>query len=287
MTALALPQVGDGKTPDPGIYADIPNEVYHALPGVSKSMLDKLDESPAHLRDAIDNPVHEQTMPMMIGSATHCAVLQPDKFEDQYIVMPDIDGRTSEARAFREAAKKKGKQALKEIEARWIKAIATRVRDSILFRQWSAKDPLIENSVIWEMDGYLCRARPDMIVPDMNVIVDLKTTALSCDNFPREIFRRNYDWQAYWYLKAAENVGIKCDSFMIVAAHKARPFLVSFHEIHRDSEAFAIAADECEVAFETYKNCMRTGLWPGYSQDPIPVQVPRHHETVVVEEEPF
>ena len=92
-----MPQVGAGKKPDPGIYADIPNEVYHALPGVSKSMLDKLDESPAHLRDAIDNPVHEQTMPMMIGSATHCAVLQPDKFEDQYIVMSDIDGRTSEA----------------------------------------------------------------------------------------------------------------------------------------------------------------------------------------------
>ena len=83
------------------------------------------------------------------------------------------------------------------------------------------------------MDGYLCRARPDMIVPDMNVIVDLKTTALSCDNFPREIFRRRYHWQAYWYLKAAENVGIRarsartlrglCSGAPIIAATQGAP----------------------------------------------------------------
>ena len=268
----------------PGIYADIPNDEYHKLPGVSKSMLDKIDESPAHLRDYLDNPVHEQTAAMALGSAVHCAVLQPDRFDDEYIVMPDVDGRTAEARAFREAAEKKGKQALKEIDGRWIKAMAARVRDSIPVRQWMQKPNLIENSIVWEMDGYVCRARPDMIVPRMKVIVDLKTTIASADNFGREIFRRNYDVQAWWYLKACENIGIKCDSFVMIAAHKQRPFLTSFHEIHQDDEAYAIAAEECEAAFDTYKVCMRTGQWPGYSQDIIPVQVPRHHEAVLAEE---
>lgn len=286
MTTLALPQVGEDRAPEPGIYADVPAETYHGWPGVSKSMLDKLAETPAHLRDWLDNPEHDQTPPMMIGSAVHCATLQPDRFETDYIVMPDIDGRTSEAGAFRKAAEKKGKQVLRDIDARWVKAITVRVRDTISWRRWMNSSPLIESSIVWEMDGYLCRARPDMIVPDLKIIVDLKTTALSCNNFPREIFRRRYHWQAYWYLKAAANIGIECNSFVMLAAHKSRPFLISLHEIRYDTETFAIAAEECEAAFDTYKTCMRSGQWPGYPHEPIPVQVPRHHEPALAEE-PF
>ena len=271
-------------TPAPGIYADIPNETYHAWPGVSKSMLDKLTDTPAHLKDYMEQDEHVQTAPMLLGSATHTSVMQPEKFDDQYIIMPDIDGRTAEARAFRTAAKKKGKVPISHIDGRWIKAITARVRDTVFFKRCMNRGPLIENSIVWEMDGYLCRARPDMIVDEM--VVDLKTTIQSCSNFNSEIFRRRYHWQAYWYLKGCENVGIDCDTFMIIAAHKQRPFLVSLHEITRESEAYAVAAQECEAAFETYKTCMRTGLWPGYPHDPIPVQVPSHRQDVLIEE-PF
>ena len=271
-------------TPAPGIYADIPNETYHAWPGVSKSMLDKLTDTPAHLKDYMEQDEHVQTAPMLLGSATHTSVMQPEKFDDQYIVMPDIDGRTAEARAFRTAAKKKGKVPISHIDGRWIKAITARVQDTVFFKRCMNRGPLIENSIVWEMDGYLCRARPDMIVDEM--VVDLKTTIQSCSNFNSEIFRRRYHWQAYWYLKGCENVGIDCDTFMIIAAHKQRPFLVSLHEITRESEAYAVAAQECEAAFETYKTCMRTGLWPGYPHDPIPVQVPSHRQDVLIEE-PF
>ena len=271
--------------PAPGIYADVPNETYHSWPGVSKSMLDKIIETPAHLKDYMEQDEHVQTAPMLLGSATHTSVLQPEKFDDEYVVMPDIDGRTAEARAFRAAAKKKGKTPITHIDGRWMKAISKRVRETTWFKRWMNRQPLIENSIVWDMDGYVCRARPDLIADE--TIIDLKTTIQSCRNFPNEIFRRRYHWQAYWYLKAAENVGIDCDTFTIIAAHKQRPFLISLHEITRDSEAYVIAADECEAAFSTYKECMRTGQWPGYPDDPIPVQVPsnRQHEALI--EEPF
>ena len=273
------------NTPEPGIYADIPNETYHAWPGVSKSMLDKIRETPAHLKDYMDDPVHIQTPPLLLGSATHTSVLLPEKFADEYIVMPDIDGRTAEARAFRVAAKKKGKTPLSHIDGRWIKAISARVRDTVFFKRCMNRQPLIENSIVWEMDDYLCRARPDMIADDM--VIDLKTTIQSCNNFHNEIFRRRYHWQAYWYLKGCENVGIDCHTFMIIAAHKQRPFLVSLHEITRESEAYAVAAEECEAAFDTYKTCMRSGVWPGYPSEPIPVQVPSSRQQEVLIEESF
>ena len=277
------------NTPEPGIYADIPNETYHSWPGVSKSMLDKIRETPAHLKDYMDDPVHIQTPPLLLGSATHTSVLLPEKFADEYIVMPDIDGRTAEARAFRVAAKKKGKIPLSHIDGRWIKAITARVRDTVFFKRCMNRQPLIENSIVWEMDDYLCRARPDMIVARDGVIVDLKTTIRSCEAFTNEIFARRYDIQAYWYLKAAENVGIDCDTFMIIAAHKQRPFLVSLHEITRGSQTYDMAAEKCERLFDTYKECMRSGQWPGYPSEPIPVQVPERFGMAEPElvEEPF
>ena len=64
-----------------------------------------------------------------------------------------------------------------------------------------------------------------------------------------------------------------------MALHKSRPFLVSLHEIHLDGEAFAEAAVQCEALFDTYKQCMKTGLWAGYPEEPQPVQLPaQRHE---------
>lgn len=275
---------GSPMTVGPGIYTDIPNETYHSWPGVSRSQLVKLAETPAHLKDHLDDPVHVETPAMAFGSAVGVMVLQPELFDDEYIVMPDIDGRTTEAKSFKAAAEKKGKKILTHSDGRWAKAIAVRVRDSVPFRRWLNDPPMIETSIVWEMDDYLCRARLDLIAHD--TIVDLKTTIKTARWFPYEIFNRRYHWQAYWYLKAAENVGIDRDTFTIIAAHKARPFLVSLHEITRDSEAYAIAAEECEAAFETYKTCMRTGQWPGYPDEPIPVTVPANRQRELIEE-PF
>ena len=81
-------------------------------------------------------------------------------------------------------------------------------------------------------------------------------------------------------------MGIDWDTFTIVAAHKQRPFLVSLHEITRDSEVYKMAAEKCEQLFDIYKTAMRTGIWEGYPEEPIPVQVPSNRQDVLIEE-PF
>ena len=61
-----------------GIHQGIPAEVYHLWPGVSNSMLGKLAESPAHLRDWMDRRDEEPDKPtdaQRLGTAVHCAVL--------------------------------------------------------------------------------------------------------------------------------------------------------------------------------------------------------------------
>lgn len=70
----------------PGIYAGIPNADYHGGPGYSKSSLDLVAKSPAHLAEvratANDNT---PTRAQAIGTAFHALILEPDEFDQQYV----------------------------------------------------------------------------------------------------------------------------------------------------------------------------------------------------------
>lgn len=72
-------------TVTPGIYspAQLTNGDYHGGGLVTKSKLDLIDRSPAHLKYALDNP-REETKALRVGTAFHCAVLEPEKFINEY-----------------------------------------------------------------------------------------------------------------------------------------------------------------------------------------------------------
>ena len=69
----------------PGIYADIPNDAYHAGPGISKTGLDLFHRSPFHLH-AIKSGMFPkpETKSQYIGRAFHAVVLEPDVFAREY-----------------------------------------------------------------------------------------------------------------------------------------------------------------------------------------------------------
>ncbi len=73
------------STIQPGIYspAMLPNSDYHGGGLVTKSKLDLVDRSPAHLKYQLDNP-REETKALRIGKALHCAVLEPEVFMNEY-----------------------------------------------------------------------------------------------------------------------------------------------------------------------------------------------------------
>lgn len=71
----------------PGIYRDIPIEQYHAGPGVSKSQLDLLNKSPALLEWSRKAPRDEDARAAVdIGQALHTVLLQPETFDDLFVV---------------------------------------------------------------------------------------------------------------------------------------------------------------------------------------------------------
>ncbi|RKT35311.1 SAP domain-containing protein [Roseovarius halotolerans] len=89
-----------------GIFAGKSNADYHGGPGKSKSTLDLVRRSLAHFKHAQDSTdEREETAAMLLGSATHCAALEPDEFEKEYALpfdaseWPDALATTDEIKA--------------------------------------------------------------------------------------------------------------------------------------------------------------------------------------------
>ncbi len=66
------------------IRSRVPAEEYHGLPGVSISRLKELKRSPKHYKYRLENPL--QSAAMRLGTAAHCAVLEPERFQRQFAV---------------------------------------------------------------------------------------------------------------------------------------------------------------------------------------------------------
>ena len=73
------------------------NAEYHSHPAVSKSDLDLISRSPLHFKTAKETP-KVQTESMLLGSLVHKLVLEPDDFDNEYIVAPVCDRRTKQGK---------------------------------------------------------------------------------------------------------------------------------------------------------------------------------------------
>ncbi|EEZ1880236.1 exodeoxyribonuclease VIII, partial [Escherichia coli] len=72
---------------EPGIYYGISNENYHVGPGVSKSQLDDIADTPALYLWRKNAPVdNTKTKTLDLGTAFHCRVLEPEEFSNRFIV---------------------------------------------------------------------------------------------------------------------------------------------------------------------------------------------------------
>ncbi|EKM4310051.1 PD-(D/E)XK nuclease-like domain-containing protein, partial [Salmonella enterica] len=178
---------GNFTVPDdiqPGIYYDIPNEAYHAGPGVSKSQLDDIADTPAIYLWRKNAPVDtEKTKSLDTGTAFHCRVLEPEEFSKRFIIAPEFNRRTSagkeEEKTFLEECARTGRTVLTAEEGRKIELMYQSVM-ALPLGQWLVESAgYAESSVYWEdpETGILCRCRPDKIIPEFHWIMDVKTTA--------------------------------------------------------------------------------------------------------------
>lgn len=70
-----------------GLIRDLPEELYHKCKGLSRSWI---VEAKDNLSNFLEYPSRErkETPAMRFGTATHCAVLEPEKFQELYVAEP-------------------------------------------------------------------------------------------------------------------------------------------------------------------------------------------------------
>ncbi|EAQ6073617.1 exonuclease VIII [Salmonella enterica] len=271
---------GNFTVPDdiqPGIYYDIPNEAYHAGPGVSKSQLDDIADTPAIYLWRKNAPVDtEKTKSLDTGTAFHCRVLEPEEFSKRFIIAPEFNRRTSagkeEEKTFLEECARTGRTVLTAEEGRKIELMYQSVM-ALPLGQWLVESGgYAESSVYWEdpETGILCRCRPDKIIPEFHWIMDVKTTA-DIQRFRTAYYDYRYHVQDAFYSDGYRAQFGEIPTFVFLVASTTAECGRYPVEIFMMGEDAKLAGQrEYRRNLQTLAECLNNDEWPAIKTLSLP-----------------
>jgi exodeoxyribonuclease VIII len=258
------------------------NESYHRHPAVSKSRLDSIARSPLHYWAKHMDPNRwpaEATPAMVIGSAVHTSVLEPDEWDATYAVTPaGINRRTNAGKAewdvFTTAAG--SRTVISREDADLVGKISEGVFNHPAAGGLLGLPGKAETSLFWKdaETGLECKCRPDYLLDDGSTIVDLKTTeSASPADFMQSIVKFRYHVQAAWYLHGVEQAtGKRPEQFVFVAVEKRPPFACAVYVAA--PEMVQIGWDTARANLNLLAECMAADAWPGYSDQVELINLP-------------
>lgn len=261
---------------------DMSNDDYHRAPGISKSCLDKVARSPLHYYAHYLDPNRVKEPPtkaMIVGSAVHGAVLEPESFASAYVVAPDVNKRTNAGKAEYEAfcaeAAANGATVLDEGDYRQCVAIARAVRAHPYAAGLLKAGKAEQSFFATDPDtGALVKCRPDFLPESGIGIVDLKTCEdASPAGFGKSAANFRYYVQAAWYLDVMRAIyGEAPESFIFIAVEKAPPYAVAIY--YCDEHHIALGREKARRELARIVECQAAGVWPDYGHEPMSLRLP-------------
>jgi exodeoxyribonuclease VIII len=245
------------------------NKDYHSdLTAISKSRLAKMSVCPQYFKWCEDNP-QEPSEDLIVGSAFHKLVLEPDSFGTEFVVMPNIDSRTKQGKELYEQfiITSQGRDILTQEQYEMICAM----KDSVLSNKYAVA--LLkgnhEHSFYTqdELTKEVIKVRPDCYrnVQDRIVITDLKSCRSAItEDFMRDVVKYSYDLQAYMYTLAVSNVmNIPQENvdFVFIAVEKKAPYMINMLQ----ADQFVLERGEAlfREYIGKYHECKESGNWYG------------------------
>lgn len=285
---------------------------YARVPGVNWSSLKHMSVSPKWYRFRLANPEPRKKV-WVIGGAIHCMVLEPEKFDERYIVLDAAtlaevapgrgskEGRrivaehpergtesmtVDEYQAACVAAAFPGKEALTE-KQRVVCVEATAAIRGHRVASGLLRGGVVEEALTWtDPDtGLACKGRLDYLRPDR--VIDLKSSRdPSPSKFERDAVNYGYAAQVAFYHEGA------------VAARRVsggeRPCVIAV----RTKDDFDVAAFRLtQTAFDTGRaicrnllhrlaECIEADYWPGVAPEMRDLDLPPWAVTEIINSEP-
>lgn len=250
-----------------GKFEEMSNADYRKREGVSASDLKKMVKSMAHYKYFKDHPEDSDTPAFQFGRAYHKLMLEPEDFDNEFIVSPKFDRRTKEGKAayeqfLQDAA---GKEVIDEETYQTLLEMQVALYNTPFVKLLIKGEH--EKSFFWtdEKTGIPCKCRPDSYgeLKGQYICIDLKTTNdAETDKFMRDALKFGYDIQAAHYCEGLETIYEKPFKFIFIAQEKKAPYLVNVLEA---DEYFMASGNELRgKLLEEYQKCLETDVWEGY-----------------------
>lgn len=246
-----------------GFVGGMPNEVYHATEAISKSGLDLVDKSPAHYKH---QPPREPTPAMRMGSAIHTAVLEPDRFDAEYVV---AEVKTRREKAYKELVAQHGDElVLVPSEAEAVRAIQKAALSRPEVKRlahapgWNELSAFATDPVT----GVRVRCRYDLLA-EAGFAVDLKKArdvfphgfARSCASYRYHVQVALYSDVYYWI------TGERLSEFWLLAIEDQPPYTAVPYRL--DDMAIEAGRLAYRKNLNTYAHCLESGDWPLYEPE--------------------
>lgn len=232
------------------IRSRVPAEEYHGLGGVSITRLKELKRSALHYQYRLANPKYSDAM--TLGTAAHVAVLEPERFDKQFVIWEKLTKNGSGKIAPRSGeqwetfqAENVGKSILTIEERASALALAAAVRsDSLAMRYLEAGEPEVTMEWQFTSESMLrrpvtvdCRGRADWltVVDGEPHLIGLKT-ARDCRPF---IFgsaaaKLGYHLQWAFYLDGYKAIRGQTPIVKEIVVESAPPYDVVVYNITED-----------------------------------------------------
>lgn len=261
-----------------GLHPNIGRAVYESIPAVNFSTLKLFAKTPAHVREAMIHP-KAPTPAKDIGQLAHVAILEPARFEAEYVAAPDVDRRTKLGKETWAAfeAEQAGRTLVPPDEHACVRAW----RDAV----WSHPTAAAllsgakhrEVAVVWRhpRTGLLVKSLLDLIstFDGWTWIPDLKTTRdASPRAFANDIARFEYHAQTALYLNGCNAIAERPRRFAWICVEKERPHAVAVRE--PDEQMILVGESRYERWLDQFAECQASNVWSGYPATIEPVSLP-------------
>ena len=236
-----------------GIYTSMTSKDYHASDAIGSTTIKAISVSPAnHYFNKFKGSKSSQ-----IGTAIHAAILEPDLFERDFVMLPDA---TRASKEYKEIVKNgvDAENILVGSEVEKVRLMIESYKLNADFQEYMAADGASELSIFatCQRNGLQLKCRFDRIAKDYPYPVDVKSTkCVDWRSFSKDIKTFGYHIQAAYYLYVYElATGIKLNQFCFFAIENVAPHRNCMYFL--DAESLELGRKIMFEALDTLLACM-------------------------------
>ena len=201
-----------------------------------------------------------QSPSLTLGRAVHKLVLDPDSFNEDFVIED-----------FKGADLNKNTKAYKEAKKEFLQSVGDREVLSIdLFKQVTQMATNIkaiaggllqngqpEQAFFSSFDDIPVKCKADYYNESLGLVIDIKTTK-SIKDFKKSILEHGYGTQSAFYLDVINSLGKKADRFIFILVESTAPYMVSVQEM--SFEGIEEGRTIYSELLQTYKNFKQNNI---------------------------